>query len=276
MSNGDFGGGFTFDPGSFFGGIINTIIDVINAIISALVYVFNLLLALADYLYRAIVAVANVLVNAVKVVARGFAHVISDIIHGRFVHLFQDFIDLKNKLVQWLAPVLRILARLRQLYNQYILKPLLAYINLIQHIRQFLVVFRLLGFKWAKTLDAKLTKIEQQAITNTLVLQSYLNLAISVLDLVVDPSLIFRSNILLASMLSALGAIKRVVFFGFGRSISTDEKKDIDHSNHLLDKGYSLVTGNRSSGYTFDPVVTDTTKQADAIIADYQARGSFA
>lgn len=271
---GDFGGGF--NPGDYFGGAIASIEAAISAIVAALNFIWATLVAVANFIWNALLVVARVLVSAVKVIARGFVHVLSDIVHGRFLHLFQDYLDLKAKITAWLTPVLRILARIRALFNQFVLAPLLRFINLIQHIRQFLTVFRLLGFKWAKRLDNSLLKLEQKVVTNTLVLQAWINLAISVLDLIVDPSLILRKNFLLASLLSALGVVKRVVFFGHNRSLSTDEKAKQDQANHLLDKHTQLVTGSSKTGFAFNPVVTEMRTGVDAAIADYMQRGTFA
>jgi hypothetical protein len=276
VSNGDFGSGFTFDPSVFFGAIIDTIVAVINAIIAALVYLYNLLLTIANYLYRALVAVANFLVNVTKLVVRGLVHIISDFIHGRFVHLFQDFIDLKNKLTQWLAPVLRILQTLRRIFNVYVLQPTLRMINLIQRMRQFLVVFRLLGFKWAARLDNYLTKVEQKIITNTLVLQAYLNLAISVLDLIVDPSLILRKNVLLASLVAALGVIKRVVFFGANRTLSTDEKKTQAQETQALAPHTQLLQSGFADSAVYYPTVTNINTTMNGMLANYAAKGTLA
>lgn len=240
---GDFLGGF--NPSSFFSGVIASIVAAIDAIVAALNYMWKILVAAINYAWNALLAVAKVVAAGVKLIARGFIHVLNDIVHGRFLHLFKDYLDLKAKITAWLAPVLRVLQRIRQIYQQLVLAPLLRFINLIQHIRQFLVVFRLLGFKWAKRLDNSLTNIEQKVVKNTLVLQAWINLAISVLDLAIDPSLILRKNFLLASLLSFLGAVKRVVFFGANRTPSTDEIKQsrqdtaaLAPQTHLLEAGF--------------------------------------
>lgn len=271
---GDFGGGF--NTGDFFSGILASIVSVVNAIVAALNYMWKVLVEAINFAWNALLAVAKVLVNAVKLIARGFVHVLSDIVHGRFLHLFQDYLDLKAKLTQWLAPVLRILMRIRQLFNQFVLAPLLRFINMIQHLRQFLVVFRLLGFKWAKRLDDSLVKLEQKVVTNTLVLQAWVNLAITAIDLMIDPSLIFRRNFLAASLLSFLGAVKRVVFFGHNRLLSADEKHEVDQAAHLFDKHTELVHGNAQTGFVYHPFVNEAIAGIDAEIAQYQAKGSFA
>jgi hypothetical protein len=266
-------GGFGFDIGinlgDFFGAILSSIIAVINAIIAALSALIQILNTILAAIYAALQAIATALINAIKLIARGFIHVISDIIHGRFVHLLQDYFDLKAKLVQWLGPVLRILMTIRKLFNQFVLVPLLRYINLIQQIRQFLTIFRLLGFKWAIRLDAALVKLEQKVVTNVLVLQSWLNFTIDILDLILDPSLIFRKNFLLASLLSYLGAIKRVVFFGGSRTQSTDEKAQAhqDHAalapqSHILQVGFG-------AGAQYYPTAQSLLPGMDSALAYY-------
>jgi hypothetical protein len=273
MGGGGFG--FTFDPSSFFLGIIDSLIAVINAIISALVFLFNLLVVVVNFLYAALVTIATALVNAVKLIARGFIHVISDIIHGRFLHLFQDYLDLKAKITAWLQPILDFLKKVKALFDKYVLAPLLRTINLIQKIRQFLVIFRILGFKWAAKLDNQLAALEQRLVRNTLVLQSWLNFAISILSLVIDPSLILRRNFLLASLLSFLGAVKRVVFFGWSRSPTPDEAKQMQQSRQLLAPKSQLLVAGVVKNPQYDPAVQTMLDNMDAAVADYKRTGSY-
>jgi len=112
---GDFGGGF--NSGDFFSGVIASIEGAISAIVAALNYMWKVLVEAINFAWNALLAVAKVLGHAVKLIARGFVHVLSDIVHGRFLHLFQDYLDLKAKLTAWLGPVLRILMRIRQLFQ---------------------------------------------------------------------------------------------------------------------------------------------------------------
>jgi len=270
MGDGGIFGGF--DPGSFFGGVIATLVDAINAIISALVYLFNLLIAVFQFLYNALVAIVNALIRAVQIVVRGFIHFFTTILPNFLKRLYQDYVDLKAKITAWLQPVLRILMRIRQLFQQYVLAPLLRTINLIQHLRQFLVIFRLLGFKWAARLDTYLTNIEQKLVQNVLVIQAWINLAISVLDLIIDPSMILRKNFLLASLLSFLGAVKRVFFFGANRTPSTDETAQAKQDSGSLSKGSNLLVSGFGSTATYSPTANRVLPGIDGAIAYYEAK----
>lgn len=266
MANGD-GFDLGFDPGNFFGGILATLEAVISAIISALIFLYHLLVAVLVFLYNIVVAIAKVLVGAVKLLVRGVQHIISDIIHGRFAHLFQDYLDLKKKLQPYLDKVLHWLRVIKKYFDLYVLQPLLRTIQLIQRLRQFLVVFRLLGFKWAKRLDDLLLKQEQRLVRNTLVLQSYINFAIDIISLIADPSLIMRKNFLLASMLAFLGAVKRVVFFGANRTPTGAETKQAAQDSGSLSKGSKLI----DSGFGQTATYSATVQRSLAGIDDAQA-----
>jgi hypothetical protein len=270
MGDGGIFGGF--DPGSFFGGVIATLVQAINAIIAALQFLWQLLVLVFQFLYNALVAIVNALIKVVQIVVRGFIHFFTTILPNFLKRLYQDYIDLKAKITAWLQPVLRILLRIRQLFQQYVLAPLLRTINLIQHLRQFLVIFRLLGFKWAARLDNYLSKLEQQLVQNVLVIQAWINLAISVLDLIIDPSMILRKNFLLASLLSFLGAVKRVFFFGANRTPSTDEKAQAHQDSGSLSKGSNLLVSGFGSGATYSPTVERILPCLDSAIAYYSAK----
>lgn len=273
MGDGGLGGGF--DPSQFFGGIIDSLVGIINAIIAALVFLFNLLVAVFQFLYAALVAIAQALVTGIKLIARGFAHVISDIVHGRFLHLFQDYLDLKAKLTAWLAPVLRLLHRIKAIFDKFVLAPLLRYINLIQQMRKFLVVFRILGFKWAKKLDAQLADMERRVVQNVLVLESWINFAISAVSLIMDPSLIMRKNFLLASLLSFLGAVKRVVFFGANRTPTADETKQAQQNKAALSQTTHLIQSGFGKTAVYYPTVQTISDRMNGMLANYASKGTL-
>ncbi len=209
MPNGPFGG---FDPLAFFDGVAALFDSVIAAIQSAVVFLYNLLVNVVLFLWSVIQAIAIFLVRAVVLIARGFVHVISDIVHGRFAHLLQDYLKLKDLLRRWLAPIIRIIDRLRNIYRLYVLKPLLAYLNLIQRLRMVLSIFRVFHLKFAQRLDNKLLELEAKTIRNTLRIWQELNIASSVLQLILDPSLLFRRARLTGSILLAINNLLHALF----------------------------------------------------------------
>ncbi len=143
---------------------------------------------------------------------RALRHILGDIIHLRFAHLLQDYLKLKETLRRWLLPIIKIIDRIRKIYRFYVLKPLLAYLNLIQRLRQVLAIFRIFHLKFAERLDHKLLELEAKTIRNTLRIWQELNIATSVLQLILDPALLFRRVPLVTSITRAIGDLLRALF----------------------------------------------------------------
>ena len=107
---------------------------------------------------------------------------------------------------------------------------LLKQIQMIQRIRQFLAVLRIFHVKWAQTLDDKLNELQGKITQTVEAVAGYLNMIISWIALVTDPSMIIRRNTLGAWMLSHLGLVKRVVGYGGNKPISAADQASLDAS----------------------------------------------
>lgn len=273
MPNGD-GFGFGFDPSAFFAGILAAIEAVINAIISALVFLFNLLVFAANFLLNGLLTVAKYLLDGFKVLLRGLKHVLSDIFHGRFKHLFEDYLKLKETLKRWFGPLLKWLQRIRKWFDLYVLRPMKIIVNIIQRIRQILVIFRIFHFKFAEKLDAFLARVESKLVKNVLFLRKVLNQVISLIDILVDPSLIFRRNVVGATLLSWLGAVKRIVGFGSNRALGADEVDSIEKDKALLKPGTTLVTRTGNSDPVFHPALARIMENIDRESKDFLPSGA--
>lgn len=265
---GDFGG---FDPGSFFSGVIGSILDVIGDIINALNFLWDVDVALFDFFLTALTEQAQIQITLIGLVLRSLLNLIQDLFKLRFAQLLKDIADLKKKVTAWIDALIQLMHKLRDLFNKYVLEPMLRTIALIQKIRQFLVIFRLLGFKWAIKLDNLLLSAEQRLVTNVLTLQAYINLALSVLNLIVDPLLILKQNFLLASMLAFLGAVKRVFFFGANRTPSAAETMQAQQDSGALSKGTNLLQSGFGSSAVYYPTVNRILPSMDDAIAYYSA-----
>ncbi len=205
-----------FDFVDFFSGAASFLDSIVSAVQAALEFLFQILRNAILFVWEVLQAVTVFLVRAVRIIARGFTHVLSDIVHGRFAHLLQDYLKLKQLLRRWLAPILKIIDRIRAIYRLYVLKPMLAYLNLIQRIRMTLAIFRIFHLKFAERLDHKLLELEAKTIRNTLRIWQELNIASSVLQLILDPALLFRRVPL---VLSASRAITQLLGALFGHSL---------------------------------------------------------
>ena len=92
---------------------------------------------------------------------------------------------------------------LQNLYNQYI-RPIM---NLLQNIRRMLLIFRLLGFKWAQKLDARIQKIENEISAAFLGAWKNLNILADWINWIVDPFGILNPGPVFGAIKASVGAM---------------------------------------------------------------------
>lgn len=119
------------------------------------------------------------------------------------------------------------------IFSQYI-KPMY---DLLQRLRRALVIFRLLGFKWAQALDARIVKMETNLTSAFMAVWANLNLLSNWINYILDPTGIFQPNVWLRSIMQSIGAII---------AIATDQMTDkgfVDEAGH-----YSTPAGYYDKG----------------------------
>jgi hypothetical protein len=213
--------------------------DIVSFVNTTVTSVVNYFLGWVNFLLAGLNALAAAL-HTIGTGSSAFSNSLFGSIGKFFENFWNHFIkrailgllklweNIRDRLARLLGPLLRWLQRIRQWFDTHVLPILLRYINLIQRIRRFLVVLRLLHIHWADALDSQLAKIQGKLTAVIEVVRGTLNQIISTLALVMDPSLIIRRNILGASLLSHLGAVKRIVGYGDNRILTADEAKEID------------------------------------------------
>jgi hypothetical protein len=161
------------------------------------------------------------------------------------LHLWQQYVKKAitwlashvQKLRAWLkrtiAPIIARLEKIKKWYDTHILKQQLRMLQQIQMIRRFLGILRLFHVKWAAKLDGMLTDLQNRIEQDIALIRGTLNQIINTLQLAFDPTLLITRNLLGASLLSNLGAIKRIFGFGDGRILSASEQATIDHDHAL-------------------------------------------
>jgi hypothetical protein len=125
------------------------------------------------------------------------------------------------------------LEKIKKWYDQHIVKQQLRMLQMIQSVRRFLGILRLFHVKWAAKLDAALTDVQNRIEQDIALVRGTLNQIINTLALAFDPTLVITRGLLGASLLSNLGAIKRIFGFGDGRILSASEQKTIDYQHSL-------------------------------------------
>lgn len=114
-------------------------------------------------------------------------------IHDYLKNLFKPLTDMIN----------RYRLMLRQLFQQYV-KPILDF---LQRVRKVLLIFRLLGFKWAKALDARIVKFENEISAAFLGTWRNLNILSDWINFIVDPFGLIQPAVWLGSIAQSIGAI---------------------------------------------------------------------
>lgn len=121
---------------------------------------------------------------------------------------------LKEKLDDFFTPLIQALKRLRSwldLIYQRIIVPLL---NILQHIRQVLLIFRLLHLKWAEKLDAYLVHLEVLINRPVAILRAAVNGILTVLEEVIDPLGTITGGAFLWSAWRYLGQLHALLHLG--------------------------------------------------------------
>jgi hypothetical protein len=135
-----------------------------------------------------------------KPLASLFDFIWKGIILGLISHILNALRSLHQWLESKLGPIIAALHQMRVFldrnFNLYI-KPIL---NVIQKARQFLVILRALGVKWAGKLDQRLLKVETDITTIFLGVRGFINGSIDILNAIADPLGLLRRPSLVLSL----------------------------------------------------------------------------
>ena len=165
----------------------------------------------AQAIYSVLTAVANVLLTALKAIGSWIETVWNKFFKGIFNRIFNVLLKAHDWLEAHLGPILRFLEKLRALLDRIYYKYIQPFLNLIQHIRRFLLILKLLHIKWAQQLDAKLLSIETQVAQGFLKVRGTLGQLIDVVNLIIDPSVLIRKPHIIVSIRRSIPGIFRAL-----------------------------------------------------------------
>lgn len=159
----------------------------------------------------ALSALWGILKGSIAGIAAFLRHLWDSIIKGVLQKILAAYIKLRNILLPIFNTVLTWLHRARQIIDLIFNRFVRPYLVMIQRVRQFLQIFRLLGFKWAARLDARLAALEAKIIGVFLTIRQPLNQIISFVGLIADPLGILRRNPLIAAVLRDAPELKNAI-----------------------------------------------------------------
>lgn len=137
--------------------------------------------------------------------------------------LLRAFIALRNFLRSIFGPIIKWLKRIRAWYDAYFNKFVKPFLKILRQVRQFLQIFRLLGFKWAARLDARLADIENKIVKAYELLRQNLNRVISWIDLIVDPTFLLRRNPLFGAIIRSAHELNNLMLQTVSRPLTPAE-----------------------------------------------------
>src|SRR5215471_3098732 len=134
-------------------------------------------------------------------------------LNDHLIQKLKDLIDkIKDKLTKIFGPLLCHLKieidAYKKLWNTYV-KPIFDF---LQRVRRVLVIFRLLGFKWAKKLDQRIVALENAITQSFLGVLANLNRLADWINFIIDPFGLIQPNVWLGSIAQSVGAMIGIVF----------------------------------------------------------------
>lgn len=186
MPNG-FGGGGGFDFGGLFDPLLGVLAALIDAILLFLAQLVAAIVQVVNFLYAGELGIFGFSTTGLESVWKSVKNIMDQVFHVWVLRALQHLWDLYQKLLRWIQKLRTWLDKLRRLQQLYQVQALKRVINIIQRVRQILVVFRLLHLKWASKLDNWLAGIEGKLITRTAQLAAKTNEIIAFINLIADP-----------------------------------------------------------------------------------------
>jgi hypothetical protein len=168
----------TFDVQGTLQAIWQALVSVLTAIVNA---IWAVLKAVADFLWSVLRAVGNAL-----------KYIWDNFFKGIFTRIWAALNRAWDWLEEKLGPVLRVLLKIRAWIDAHIWPLVKKFLNIVQHIRQVLLIFRLLHIKIAQAIDTELLKITRDVTGVFLTIRGTLNSVISVLEGLSDPRGLIR------------------------------------------------------------------------------------
>jgi hypothetical protein len=198
--------------------------------------VLSLITGIATSIYNLIAKLVAALKAAFGALHKFLLHIWQCYVKKAITGLFTQVKKLREWLKRTIPGILKRLETIKKWYDTHILKQQLRMLQQIQMVRRFLGILRIFHVKWAAKLDATLADLQNRIETSISIVRGTLNQIVNTLALMLDPTLVLKRNLLGASLLSNLGAIKRIFGFGDGRILSASEQATIDRDHKLYYK----------------------------------------
>jgi len=201
--------------------------QVASAFSSLFIILFNELAAALQFLWDSLVAFAKFLGDLFRKVGGLFDTLWKKVVEPFIERMVRIIGDVVNAVQVIVKHIQAIVDKIRNIYYQYFDPWFIRALDLLSRLRAAILVFRLLGFNWAKKLDADLQKIQGVITQSIHDVVGTLNDVTSLLQVMVDPLLIIRKDFFAHTLFSSLSGLKRAVAYGNSRPLTPDEQNHV-------------------------------------------------
>ena len=215
---------FGFDFGGLGDALLGFFANILAFLEQVIVFIWNTLVYVANVLWAVIQAVGQFLLKMLSTIGRAFTWLWDNVVKKVLTRVVGVIRTVRDWLSRVFGPLLKYLKLLRAWLDKIFRLYIQPVLNLIHHLRQVLTLFRILGFKWAKRLDARLAQIERRIFEAYNLVRKELNRVASILELALDPFIILRRNPLFAAIIRNLHDLRNVLDLGRQRPLTTGEQ----------------------------------------------------
>ncbi len=228
---------------------LKDILNIIGKVLQTLVVTFR---ALTGVLANVLKGHFSIFTSA----ARWVAHAMSTLVKKWIPGLIQEVRSLYTKLRNLAKPIIDAIHRIRQIQQLYFDTYIRPILNFIQHLRQALLILRLLHVKWATALDQRLADIENKLTARFMEVLRALNLVSNYLNYILDPFGLFDSGLYLQTALRSIGALfaalhqAQMGFFGAADQADASHWSNFFHRSQADARTKTMLSGGQVPEYT--------------------------
>jgi hypothetical protein len=200
---------------------------------AALDFLWTVLQQLGQWIVAILQTLVGLLVAIFRFILKFLKHIWENYVKAAIVGLYHEAIQFRDWLKRTLPKLIKHIQDYKDWYDKHILKQQLRLLYILQTMRRFLGILRLFHVKWAIALDNTLADIQNRIEEQIRIVRGIFNEIINTLAMVLDPTLLLKTNVLGASLLANVGAVKRIFGYGDNRIASGDEVATITKQHEL-------------------------------------------
>lgn len=195
----------------FLDGLLGALGSLAQEIGQILIIILNFIVQVFEFIWQVLGFVAEFMLKVFKSIGGFFTHLWTSFFKDIFVKVFSGIQKLTTFLETKLRPIIKFLQMARKYIDKIYKTYIAPFLKVIQHIRQFLQILKLLHVKFAAELDKALAQIQHDVQGVFTQIRGILNTTIDLLNIIADPSKLLRKPTMVLSVRRTINALIRQV-----------------------------------------------------------------